>query len=211
MKYLIDVIRNIISLLIKLIINIFEVIYKLCTGPKINKTKPNIKKSIGSTVNEYTLIISRYKDAEEVNAIDYASKCERRGRYELALEFHKIGTNWYERNVVNKPSPYDTEEYKKIFRQNLKEYENKLIIYPHLSIIRNDIINKLRNYPNGIERKDLFTLVEYKGLINFGAFCNQLEKGGWVKQIKKGKNIIVMSSDKKLISNADFLKLEVFR
>jgi hypothetical protein len=197
--------------LIDAIINIFAVIFKLCSGPKINKTKPNIKKSIGSTVNEYTLNISRYKDAEEVNAIDYASKCERRGRYELALEFQKIGANWYERNVVNKPSPYDTEEYKKTFRQNLKEYKNKLTIYPHLSIIRNDIINKLRNYPNGIERKDLFTLVEYKGLINFGAFCNQLEKGGWIKQIKKGKNIIVISSDKRIISDADFLNIEIFR
>jgi uncharacterized protein YifE (UPF0438 family) len=69
----------------------------------------------------------------------------------------------------------------------------------------------LRNYPNGIERKDLFTLVEYKGLINFGAFCNQLEKGGWIKQIKKGNNIIVISSNLKIMSDEEFLKLELFR
>jgi len=206
MKILIDLIINIISALIKLIINIFAVILRSFSAPKNKKT--NIQKSTG---NEYTLNLSRRIDAEEVNAIDYAVKCERRGRYELALQFQKIGANWYEHNVVRKPSPYETAEEKKRFREYLREYKGKIKIYPHLSLIRDDIIIKLRNYPNGIERKDLMTLVEYKGLINFGAFCNQLEKGGWIKQIKRGKKIIVISSENKMIDDADFLRLEILR
>lgn len=77
--------------------------------------------------------------------------------------------------------------------------------------MRNDIINKIKSYPNGIVHNDLITLIEYKGFINFGAFCNQLEKGGWIKQIRKGRRIIVMPSDKKIINDENFLKLEIFR
>ncbi len=165
MKILINLIVTIIALLINLVKFIFIFIIGALRNSKIKKT--NIQKSTG---NEYTFNLSRRIDAEEVNAIDYALKCERRGRYELALEFQKIGTNWYERNVVRKASPYETEEEKKRFRQYLREYKGKIKIYPHLSIIRNDIITKLINYPNGIERKDLVNLIEYKGLINFGAF-----------------------------------------
>ena len=208
MKVLINLIVTIISLLINLIRFLFLFVSKLFTYNSSTIKKPNIQKpEIIST----DLDVSRLVKNEEENAIDYALKCERRGRYELALEFQKIGAKWYERNIVKKSTPYETKEDKNRYRVYLREFRGKLKIYPHLVNVRDNLRKIVENYPGGIDRKLLLNLVEYKGYINFGAFCNQLEKGGWIKQIKKGKNIIVMPPDKKVIIDSDFLRLELFR
>jgi hypothetical protein len=52
----------------------------------------------------------RWRDWYEANAMELSTFCLARGRYEVARELHAIGTECYEREVVNKayraiPSP----------------------------------------------------------------------------------------------------------
>jgi hypothetical protein len=129
-----------------------------------------------------------WRDWHEANATRLSSYCEARGRYELAHELHSIGTDRYEREIVNKANPlhFTTDDLKR-FRQFLEEYKTRLDEFPLLLATRSRLLEILNGHTEGIDRDKLKTILKHDGSTAFGVICNQLARGGWLRQEKNGK------------------------
>jgi hypothetical protein len=129
----------------------------------------------------------RWRDWYEVNAIELSTFCLARGRYEVARELHAIGTDWYEREVVNKSNPGDTAAEREHYCQVLGEYKERLADFPLLVATRTRFLESLNANAGGIDRDKFKSTVVHEGSTAFGVICNQLARGGWLRQEKTGK------------------------
>ena len=142
---------------------------------------------------------------DEVNGISFGDTARAHGRYEVALAFHRIGTEWYRENVVNKPNRRDSRQMRAQFRECLQEYDARILEYGHLMATRARIVQELRAYPNGILRAELSKLVKHTGVTKFGVICNQISKGGWVRQEGTGTKTVVFSMPEMVESDLNFV------
>lgn len=148
-------------------------------------------------------------DLIDSNALQIAKHCAARGRYELAEGFHRRGTKWYEVNVVGKIHPDDTKEDRAHYREVLRSYYGSLPEFPLLAKTRDALIEYLRQHPGGVDRDEARKRVQHNGATNFGVICNQLDRGGWIRQEKNGKRSILRPSLKPPINDQEFLEAEV--
>jgi hypothetical protein len=146
-------------------------------------------------------------DWYEVNALDLAKHCVARGRYEVAREFHEVGLAWYERNVVKEPGA--SADDRKRSRQVLADYKAQLAELPLLVQARGRLLVALRPHHGGIDRNKLKGEVMHEGTTAFGVICNQLDRGGWLRQEKTGKAFLLYPIATPPASNAMFLKAEI--
>lgn len=126
----------------------------------------------------------RWRDWYEANAMELSAFCLARGRYEVAHELHAIGTDSYEREVVNKAYPGDTAAEREHYRQVLREYKERLAEFPLLVSTRSRFLESLSANAGGIDRDKFKTKVNHEGSTAFGVICNQLARGGWLRQEK---------------------------
>ena len=133
----------------------------------------------------------RWQGWHIANAMWMSSYCQARGRYELALELRAIGTEWYEREVVNKAHLGDTNDYGKPFRQFLEEYRQRWPNFHYSWLTRSRLLETLNGLAGGIDRDKLKAMVKHEGSTTFGVICNQLARGGWLRQEKIGKKYTV--------------------
>jgi hypothetical protein len=133
----------------------------------------------------------RWRDCYEASAMELSSYCQARGRYELAEELLAIGTEWYEREVIKKSHPGDINDYGKPLAQILEEYRQRLAEFPLLWVTRSRLLGSLNGLVDGIDRDKLKTVVKHEGATAFGVICNQLARGGWIRQEKTGKKYTI--------------------
>jgi hypothetical protein len=131
----------------------------------------------------------RWRDWYEVNAMELSRFCLARGRYELAGELHAISTDWYEREVANKPQPGDTVADRQRTRGVLREYKDRLAEFPLLVATRSRFLDSLKANVGGIERDKFKNQISHQGSTTFGVICNQLARGSWIRQEKTGKKL----------------------
>jgi len=146
-------------------------------------------------------------DWYSVNAIELSKFCLARGRYEVANELHELGTEWYERFA--KPEPGATREDHQCYRDVLASYKDYFSEFPLLIETRDRLLTALRNHPQGIDRDKLKREVTHKGVTTFGVICNQLERGGWLRQTKAGKKYTLHSERISPASDEVFVKKEI--
>jgi len=128
--------------------------------------------------------------------------CLARGRYEIAEEFHRVGTQWYEEHVIRTCEP----EFRKQFREVLAAYKAFMPEFAVLITTRQKILEYLNAHSEGIDRNGLKKTVGHSGVTSFGVICNQLNRGGWLRQEKGAKNRLFPpssppASDKAFIKN----------
>lgn len=150
--------------------------------------------------------VSRLLSDDEGEALRYAQVCERCGRYELAAAFQKEGIRWYKKEIVGNPWPSASDFDKEMLKENLTEFRRKLRQVPFLIETRNNIVTEIAKYPQGIDRKELSKRIIHRGKAKIGIIFNQLEKGGWILQIRKSSKIMVYPSTSRLKSDLEFLK-----
>lgn len=150
-----------------------------------------------------------WRDWYAVNAMSLSSHCRARGRYEIALELHDIGTEWYEREVVLKRQPGDTAEDRKTYRQVLADYKADRAEFPLLIATRIRLIETISKHQDGIDRNKLKCDIQHQGATTFGTICNQLERGGWIKQHKDGKQYVLSPASSRLASDQAFIAAEI--
>ena len=153
--------------------------------------------------------VSPWLNDDEGEALRYAQICERSGRYELAAAFQKEGIRWYKKEIVGNPWPSATDFDKNMLKENLTEFRSKLRQFPFLIETRNNIVAEIEKYPQGIDRKELSKKIIHRGTAKIGVIFNQLEKGGWIKQIRKSNKIMVYPPTSQLKSDLEFLKKEM--
>ena len=120
---------------------------------------------------------ARWRDYLEFNAMSFSNYCLARGRYELAHELHAIGTELYERAIVNNEFPGETNDDGKPFTEFLEEYKQRLAEFPLLVATRSRILENLNARAEEIDRDKLKTIVKHEGFTAFGVICNQLARG----------------------------------
>lgn len=153
------------------------------------------------------ILKGEWQDWYAVNAMSLAGHCRARGRYELALELHDIGTEWYERNVVLKREPGDTAADRKNYREVLAGYKAARPEFALLIATRPRLIESLGKHQGGVDRNALKREIGHQGATTFGTICNQLERGGWIRQQKEGKKynllpaLSTVSSDEKFVAS----------
>jgi hypothetical protein len=151
----------------------------------------------------------RWEGWHKANAISMSSYCQARGRYELALELCEIGTEWYEREVVNNARLGDTNDHGKPFTQFLEEYRQRLADLQFLLATRSRLLETLNGFADGIERDRLKAMVKHEGSTSFGVICNQLARGGWLRQQKIGKKHTVYPERTAPVSDDEFVCTEM--
>lgn len=109
----------------------------------------------------------------------YAEKFSAHGRYEIARLAQAMEADWYDKRVVQKTTNPDELED---FRAYLKAYREKVMEYQILIDTRKRILTELLNHPTGIPREKLAKLVPHSGVTKFGVICNQMARGGWLRQ-----------------------------
>lgn len=145
-------------------------------------------------------------DWYEANALDIAKHCLARGRYELAREFHGVGMAWYERHVVKDPGASAAD--RKRARMVLADYKAQMAEFPLLVQSRERLLIALRPHQGGIERNRLKGEVNHQGTTAFGVICNQLDRGGWLRQEKPGNAFLLFPATTPPASDAMFLEAE---
>ena len=126
-----------------------------------------------------------------VNAMELSKFCLARGRYEIAQELHLIGTDWYDRMVVQRPNPGDTREDRKANRELLASYREYASEFPKLIEARERLLAAVSDHPAGIDRNEFKNSVKHSGVTTFGVICNQLTRGGWLRQEKTGSKYLL--------------------
>ncbi len=144
-----------------------------------------------------------------VNAMELSKFCLARGRYEIAYELHLIGTENYERTVVLKPDPGDSPDDRDRYREVLASYNDHLSEFPKLFETKIRLLAALSDHPQGIERGKLNSEVKHAGATTFGVICNQLAKGGWLRQEKTGNRYMLYPEGTPPMSDEDFAKREL--
>ena len=71
--------------------------------------------------------------------------------------------------------------------------------------LRPRLLDILARYPEGIERRQLAQALAYTGDTAFGVICNQLARGGFLRQEKIGGKYILLPAPSTPITNAQFL------
>jgi hypothetical protein len=150
-----------------------------------------------------------WRDWYAVNAMSLSSHCRARGRYEIALELHDIGTEWYERAVVLKREPGDTAENRKTYRQVLADYKADRAEFALLMATRTRLVDAVGKRQDGVDRNKLKSEIHHQGSTTFGTICNQLERGGWIRQNKDGKNNLLFPASSRLASDQEFIETEI--
>jgi hypothetical protein len=138
-----------------------------------------------------------------------SSYCLARGRYELAEELHAIGTEWYEREIVSKTRPGETNDHGQTVGQILEEYRQRLAEFPLLVATRTQLLESLNSHSEGIDREKLKNLVKHEGSTAFGVICNQLARRGWLRQEKTGKNYMLYPESTAPASDELFVREEL--
>jgi hypothetical protein len=151
----------------------------------------------------------RWQGWHLASAMWMSSYCLARGRYELALELWAIGTEWYEREVANNASLGDTNDYGKPFRQFLEEFRQRLAEFPLLLVTRSRLLETLNGFAGGIDRNKLKAMVKHEGSSTFGVICNQLARGGWLRQEKIGKKYTVYPESTAPVSDELFVSKQL--
>jgi hypothetical protein len=151
----------------------------------------------------------RFRRWYELNATEQSSYCNARGRYELAHELHAIHTEWYEREVVNKGHLGETADDGKPFKQTLEEYRQRLAEFPLLVVTRSRILECLNGLSAGIDREKLKTVAKHEGSTAFGVICNQLARGGWIRQEKTGKQFMIYPANNPPANDDVFISTEL--
>jgi hypothetical protein len=141
--------------------------------------------------------------------MELSSFCLARGRYEIAQELHAIGTEWYQREVVNRRDPHDSTHDRRQHRELLAEYKARLAELPLLVVTRSRLINSLRSHPQGIDRNKLKDEVSCEGSTAFGVICNQLARGGWIRQERDGKKFMLYPEKEPPASDDLFIEAEL--
>jgi len=149
---------------------------------------------------------NEWRNIDGCNGISFAKSFLAKGRYEIAEEFHRWGTAWYEKNVVGKRNRFDTKEDREVFREYLAEYKEFFKEFPLLIHTRNKMIEIVNSYPNGIERNQLKKMVDHPGITKFGVICNQLSRGGWLNQENIGKKFILKPAVQRPVTDDEFIK-----
>ena len=116
--------------------------------------------------------------------MELSAFCLTRGRYELAGDLLAIVTEWYEGEVVNKAWPRDTSADPKRYRQVLAQYEERLAELQLLVATRSRVLESLNDNAGGIDRDKLESRLKHDGSTVFGVICDQLARGGWLRQEK---------------------------
>ena len=150
-----------------------------------------------------------WRDWYAVNAMELCGHCRARGRYEIALELHDIGTEWYEREVVLKPQPGDTAEDRKKYREILADYKADRAEFPLLISTRARLIEIISKHQDGIDRNKLKSEIEHQGATTLGTICNQLERGDWIRQQKDGKKFVLFPAVSRLASDQEFIATDI--
>ncbi len=104
-----------------------------------------------------------WRDWYAVNAMELSSHCRARGRYEIALELHDIGTEWYEREVVLKPQPGDTAEDRKKYREVLADYKADRAEFRFLISTRARLLETISKHQDGIDLNKLKGGIQHQG------------------------------------------------
>ncbi len=142
--------------------------------------------------------------------MELSSHCRARGRYEIALELHDIGTERYEREVILKPQPGDTAEDRKKYREILADYKADRAEFPFLISTRARLLETISKHQDGIDRNKLKGEIQHQGSTTFGTICNQLERGDWMRQHHKdGKNFVLFPAMSQLSSDQEFISAEI--
>jgi hypothetical protein len=150
-----------------------------------------------------------WSDWYAVNAMELSKFCLARGRYEIANELHLIGTENYERTVVLKQDPNDTPKDREHYREVLAAYKDHLSEFPKLFDTKARLLAALSDHPKGIERGKLSSKVKHAGATTFGVICNQLARGGWLRQEKSGDKFILYPESNPPSSDAVFVETEI--
>ncbi len=127
--------------------------------------------------------------------------------HEVARELHELGTESYAR--LAKPERGATRLDHQRYREVLASYKDYLPEFPLLIEMRDRLITALRNHPQGIDRNKLKGEVTHKGVTAFGVICNQLERGGWLRQEKAGKKYTLYPEKVPPASDEIFVKKEI--
>src|SRR5262245_52673552 len=109
----------------------------------------------------------RWREVLEFIAQSLSNYCLARGRYELAHELHAIGTEEYERRVVNTALPGETNADGKSPREFLEEFKQRLAEFPLLVATRSRILESLNGRTEGIDRDKMKTVVKHEGSTAF--------------------------------------------
>jgi DNA-binding IclR family transcriptional regulator len=91
----------------------------------------------------------------------------------------------------------------------LEEYEQRLAEFPLLVATRSRLLELLNGRPEGIDREKLKTLVKHEGSTAFGVICNQLARGGWLRQEKNGKKYTLYPESTAPVSDEVFASQEI--
>ncbi len=153
----------------------------------------------------------RWQGLDAATAMELSGYFQARGRYELAQGLHAIGTEWYEREVLSKMLPGDTNGEGKPFTQILEEYKQRLAEFPLLLVTRSRLLESLNGLAEEIYRDKLKTLVKHEGSTAFGVVCNQLVRGGWIRQEKTGKKYTIYPEGTAPVSDELFASTEMNR
>lgn len=175
---------------------------RLFRGGVSQKTEPIPAKKVTKPTRNLAL------DWRYANAQGIASHCLARGRYELALQFHRMHISFWE-SVVSHPEPCETREDRRIAREQLKFAVQKLSEFPLLVESRGRLIDLVAGYPDGVERNTLKDALGHKGETAFGVICNQLARGGWIVQKQAGKKQTLFPSKASLDADETFLRVEI--
>ncbi len=146
-------------------------------------------------------------DWHSANAMELSKFCLARGRYEVASELHQLGTEWYERFA--KPEGGATASDHRIYRDVLKSYKDFLPEFALLIETRDRVLLTLKNHPEGIDRDKLKAKVAHRGVTSFGVICNQLARGGWLRQQKAGKKQVLSPETTSPVSDDVFINREI--
>jgi hypothetical protein len=152
---------------------------------------------------------ARWREVLEFSALGLSSYCLARGRYELAHELHAIGTESYERAILNKELPDKANDDGKRPSQFLEEYKQRLAEFPLLVATRSRLLESVIGRAEGIDRDKLKTAVKHEGSTAFGVICNQLARGGWIRQEKTGKKYTIYPESTVPISDELFISKEM--
>jgi hypothetical protein len=150
-----------------------------------------------------------YRDWYEANAMQLSKHCLARGRYEIAEEFHRLGTQWYEANVVNKRDPSDSAEDRKRYREVLAKYKAYFGEFALLAETRDHLLKHIADRTSGVDRGEVKKYVKLRGVTSLGVICNQLDRGEWLRQERRGKQNLLHSASKPPLSDQVFLNTEI--
>ena len=160
---------------------------------------------IDSPYGDFT--IQPWCEVDVVNGTSFSKQARAKGRYEVAEAFYRVGVAHYGDTMVGNrdPSLRFTEEDLERFETYYRDW---LAYTPEFALLvktRERLIHELAAHPDGIARDKLKTAVGHSGVTQWGVICNQLAKGGFIRQEDK----ILFPADTSPITNQEFLAQEI--